>query len=66
MGSPSTSGAPLLIRTLLAVKDGEIVTITPQFVALVVMDVLNQRAGTVTTEIVLRPQRLLLKKGLRK
>jgi short-subunit dehydrogenase len=47
-------------------EDDENAAITPRCVAQVVMDVLNQRPGTVTTEVVLRPQRILLRKGLRK
>mgnify|MGYP006276557457 CR=1 FL=1 len=64
--SPDITRTPFYDALSFAPEDDENAAITPQCVAQVVMDVLNQRAGTVTTEIVLRPQRLLLKKGLRK
>ncbi|MEY4701860.1 MAG: hypothetical protein RL326_2047, partial [Pseudomonadota bacterium] len=64
--SPDITRTPFYDSLSFAPEDDENAAITPQCVAQVVMDVLDQRAGTVTTEVVLRPQRILLKKGLRK
>ena len=64
--SPDITRTPFYDSLSFAPEDDENAAITPPCVAHVVMDVLNQRAGTVTTEVVLRPQRVLLKKGLRK
>jgi short-subunit dehydrogenase len=64
--SPDITRTPFYDSLSFAPEDDENAAITPQCVAQVVIDVLNQRAGTVTTEVVLRPQRILLKKGLRK
>lgn len=64
--SPDITRTPFYDSLSFAPEEDENAAITPACVAHVVMDVLNQRAGTVTTEVVLRPQRVLLKKGLRK
>jgi len=64
--SPDITRTPFYDSLSFAPEEDENAAITPECVAQVVMDVLNQRAGTVTTEVVLRPQRVLLKKGLRK
>lgn len=64
--SPDITRTPFYDSLSFAPEEDENAAITPECVAQVVMDVLNQRAGSVTTEVVLRPQRVLLKKGLRK
>jgi short-subunit dehydrogenase len=64
--SPDITRTPFYDGLSFGPEDDENAAITPECVAQVVMDVLNQRAGTVTTEVVLRPQRMLLKKGVRK
>ena len=64
--SPDITRTPFYDSLSFAPEDDENAAITPQCLAQMVIDVLNQRAGTVTTEVVLRPQRLLLKKGVRK
>jgi len=64
--SPDITRTPFYDSLSFAPEEDENAAIAPECVAQVVMDVLNQRAGTVTTEVVLRPQRVLLKKGLRK
>jgi short-subunit dehydrogenase len=45
-----------------APEDDQAAAVEPQCVAETVLNILTQRQGTVVTEVVLRPQRLLLKK----
>lgn len=63
--TPDITRTPFYDKLSFAPEDDELAAVTPQCVADSVLQILNQRNGTVTTHVVLRPQRLILKKRAR-
>lgn len=60
--SPDITRTPFYDKLSFAPEDEEAAAITPECVAQTVMQTISQRPGSVTTQVTLRPQRLLLKK----
>jgi short-subunit dehydrogenase len=60
--SPDITRTPFYDELSFAPEDDDAAAITPECVAQTVLQILTQRAGTVTTHVALRPQRLFLKK----
>ena len=63
--SPDITRTAFFDHLSFAPEDDASAAISPACIAETVSGILNQREGTVTTNVVLRPQRLLLKKGRR-
>lgn len=63
--SPDITRTPFFDNLNFSPEDDPVAAITPECIAESVQSILAQRPGTVVTNIVIRPQRLLLKKGRR-
>lgn len=63
--SPDITRTPFYDQLTFSPEDDELAAINPECVADAVLQILSQRPGTVTTHVVMRPQRLLLKKRAR-
>jgi short-subunit dehydrogenase len=64
--TPDITRTPFYDHLTFAPEEDPVAAVTPQCVAEVVMQILSQRPETVTTQVVLRPQRLLLTKRPRR
>jgi short-subunit dehydrogenase len=64
--TPDITRTPFYDELTFAPEDDPSAAVTPECVAQVVMQVLSQRPETVTTHVVLRPERLLLNKRSRR
>lgn len=60
--TPDITRTPFYDQLSFAPEEDEMAAVTPQCIADAVLQVLSQRRGTVTTQMTIRPQRILLKK----